>query len=801
MGNSSNKIVSSEGGDTNEDTSTSMIARRDRIFVKPRVSGNSITLDMSALYNDEKDAMTPESRNLIVSSFGKLFFLEKEHPSSLRTALLLQSMERESAKRGTAIMTQGDEGSKLYIVEEGEVEVSINGAFVRRMGRGALIGELSLLFDCPRSATVRCLSNCVFWVLDRNRFKKIQNIAASASLAQTAKWLGTSDMLKALGSVSLSVLSGNLTPVTFYSRDKLLSTTWRNNQIILIQSGSAVINLHPDLECLTSDQRDAVLGIIRPSGKRRQSFTELRSDQLMSYLSNLETRAASADALLDAMERIDSSSTLSDSGVECVVHEGCIIGLGILFAKAGLAMPGVSDEYLFRWEAEPPGLSTSAPSGRGSPLFAATEAARRSSVPRSPARGAVIGTESPLVRARTSSSGLMGSSESLKEPTEPLPSPGRGSPRAFASEPPCRDGSPRSPARGAVIGSESPLARARTSSDGMMDSSESLRDSRTGARVSEKPGAYSPYDCIVESDSLSAFVFNVETFENLFGRVEDVLPSLLEKAQSDQRKTNASIEINSADLKQPAHHLRRRRSVMAPAESDFQHLRLLGKGSTSVVLLSEYNGTAVDEPTETYALKVMSKTKIIESGRLRHAFDECKLLSKLSCSFVVSFFGVYETKNCIVLAMEPVLGCDIWELLYDSRMRSPFFMRGLPMDLTRFYAASVVLALDHIHGAGIAYRDLNPENIRLDESGHVRLIDFGNAKQIPFMSTDKDGRVRINVKSFTICGTPGEDESINTCSLFNYRIVFSMFRIFSSRMYFQYWSQSCRLFYYTLLLI
>ncbi|TYZ67416.1 hypothetical protein PybrP1_003218 [[Pythium] brassicae (nom. inval.)] len=51
-----------------------------------------------------------------------------------------------------------------------------------------------------------------------------------------------------------------------------------------------------------------------------------------------------------------------------------------------------------------------------------------------------------------------------------------------------------------------------------------------------------------------------------------------------------------------------------------------------------------------------------------------------------------------------------------------------PVTLCRFYAAELVLALEHLHRVKVAYRDLKPENILLEESGHLRVTDFGLSK-------------------------------------------------------------------------
>lgn len=87
---------------------------------------------------------------------------------------------------GEELFRQGDVGDRFYIVADGEVEIVIDGHVVRETGPGGYFGEISLLRDVPRTATVRAKGDVELFALDRDDFiAAVTGHAASAEVADS----------------------------------------------------------------------------------------------------------------------------------------------------------------------------------------------------------------------------------------------------------------------------------------------------------------------------------------------------------------------------------------------------------------------------------------------------------------------------------------------------------------------------------------------------------------------------------------------------------------------------------------
>lgn len=140
----------------------------------------------------------------------------------------------------------------------------------------------------------------------------------------------------------------------------------------------------------------------------------------------------------------------------------------------------------------------------------------------------------------------------------------------------------------------------------------------------------------------------------------------------------------------------------------------------------------VRRASEDFALKVLSKSEIINCNAIRQLKDEVDI--QTICGhhpFIAKCLNYWQSKTKVFLLSNFYANGELFQRF-----------KKFPIDLVRLYIAEIALALDFLHQAGVIYRDLKPENVLFDQDYHVRLIDFGLSKWLS-----------IGSRTRTLCGT------------------------------------------------
>ncbi|GMF65044.1 unnamed protein product [Phytophthora lilii] len=106
---------------------------------------------------------------------------------------------------------------------------------------------------------------------------------------------------------------------------------------------------------------------------------------------------------------------------------------------------------------------------------------------------------------------------------------------------------------------------------------------------------------------------------------------------------------------------------------------------------------------------------------------EKDVLNRLRHPNIIRLYQTFQDDNNLYFLLELLDGGELLShLLHEGRQL------GLDEDLARFYLADVVNAVEYMHANQVLHRDLKPENIVVckDTGGHLKLIDFGTAKNL-----------------------------------------------------------------------
>lgn len=166
--------------------------------------------------------------------------------------------------------------------------------------------------------------------------------------------------------------------------------------------------------------------------------------------------------------------------------------------------------------------------------------------------------------------------------------------------------------------------------------------------------------------------------------------------------------------------------------SDFETIKTIGRGAFGEVCLVRMRNS-----NEVYAMKILNKWEMLKRAETACFREERDVLVFGNSDWITNLHYAFQDDSNLYLIMDYYPGGDLLTLLskFEDRLNE---------DMTRFYVAEMILAIDSVHKLNYVHRDVKVDNIVLDSRGHIRLADFGSCLRM------RNGQVQSNVA----VGTP-----------------------------------------------
>lgn len=206
---------------------------------------------------------------------------------------------------------------------------------------------------------------------------------------------------------------------------------------------------------------------------------------------------------------------------------------------------------------------------------------------------------------------------------------------------------------------------------------------------------------------MSFFQENIERARDRNARAKELEGIIKDPNVPDLQKQR---EMNILAQKE-ARFLRFIRTRESP--QSFQTIKIIGKGAFGEVKLVQRKSDG-----KIYALKSLIKSEMFKKDQLAHVRAERDILADSKDNpWLVKLHASFQDNAYLYMLMEFLPGGDLMTMLIKYEIFSE--------DITRFYMAEIVMAIEAVHKLGFLHRDIKPDNILLDRGGHIKLTDFG----------------------------------------------------------------------------
>ncbi len=188
-------------------------------------------------------AKTKDQIISITKRVNQSFMFSSLDEKDLKT--VVDAMEERHFKKDERVIEQGESGDVLYLIETGNLDCfktfskGQQPTYLKTYGPSEAFGELALLYNAPRAATIIAKEDCLLWSLDRETFNHIVKDASMKKRDKYEKFLKSIDILKSIDAYEINQISDALKTRKVHANDYIIRKDDIGEEFYILEEGEA----------------------------------------------------------------------------------------------------------------------------------------------------------------------------------------------------------------------------------------------------------------------------------------------------------------------------------------------------------------------------------------------------------------------------------------------------------------------------------------------------------------------------------------------------------------------------------
>ncbi|CAG9331746.1 unnamed protein product [Blepharisma stoltei] len=673
---------------------------------------SSVSLDApNALVVDKPKSS--RDKELINTALNKHFIFTSLADEN--RGLLIDHMKHYTLGPLEVVFEQDQPGNTFFIVASGKLEVYVNGKKVKTLGAGDSFGELALLHDSPRSATIQTAERTTLWGLDRKTFRHAVETVNAQNYQENKQFIESVPLFRILTPVQRDALVGSLSTLKFRPQERIVSEGDPGDLFYVIKEGSVSCtqegreirqmfrgDFFGEQALLYNCVRTAsitAIDDIKCVAIGRERLTKALGNQLQHIIyQNTKRMAIDASTTLSRLTKdqtdrvINVLKVITYTNGQVVVRQGTPKGRHLWMVMKGSLTYRNGNECAGVFQCIGDQDITNSPSGDYNEDILAHGEAIVAECTREEFEECIGGVFSQVTTNNEA--------HSVLKRVQLLRGLSSDRFQALIRALQIREYSNQE----VIVQQNNPGDCFFIIKTGKVDVIKDGINVRTITKhdyFGERSVLFNHFRSatIVANGPVSCWVLHQQDFLNI---IDENIRQHLQKR----------IELQDDNI----------------TLQDLAIVKVLGKGMFGNVFLAVHK-----EKGHLYALKTVDRQKIERYEIQENLVLERKILLQLDHTLILKLVRTFKDPRRVYFLTEFVRGMDLFDVLRQLNLVTD--------KDAKFYTSSLVAILEHLHERDIIYRDLKPENVMIDDEGYTKLIDFGTAKI-------------VSGRTYTIVGTP-----------------------------------------------